>query len=110
MALRPRHAHPRTRRPGRRPTVPAPAKVSRTGPVLWKAKRGAIGAESSEKILFVGHDLSLLRLSDELDDVTLLRDTLSKHERIKPTARRLTVIIARTSVTFMVAPIDVLPF
>src|ERR1700682_1382867 len=66
----------------------APTPFETAGPVLlfmcmWKAKRSAIGAESSEKILFVSHDLGLLRLSDELDHVALLSDTLFINERIK---------------------------
>src|ERR1700682_1547275 len=57
-------------------------------PSMWKAKRRAIGAESSEKVLFVGHDLSGFCLSDELDHVALLSNTLFINERIKKTGMK----------------------
>src|SRR3984893_7903184 len=51
--------------------------------IMWKAKRSAIGAESSEKSHFVSNDLGLLGLCDELDHVALLGDAVFIDERIK---------------------------
>src|SRR5437660_12567150 len=50
---------------------------------MWKAKNIAIGAEITDKSPLVSHDLGRFRLSEELDHIALLSDTLFINERIK---------------------------
>src|ERR1700680_883099 len=53
--------------------------------IVRKTKKIAIGAEITEKNFLIRHDPGLFCLSDELDHVALLSDTLFKTERIKKT-------------------------